>query len=343
LIGISGITEKPDKTTLIRQFFFAGLFAGIISLIKYTMLGFFMGFAIVAFLFLIIGKETLSDIFKLILVFLSGYAIAFIPWILYLGFNNALDDLYRCYVYNNIFFYSALSENTASPVSRLEVLAKYALWLVVDNLAYFVWIFAGFIGMLMTKGNIVKRLFLPFVFAMTFIVIFFGGNTLPYYSIPLMAFTATGAGMIGMLLDRIIKNPPTWHMKASLVVAVISILFASLVCVNADYRKQSKDDFWLMEFKDIVELEENPTLFNLGGLDAGLFAVTGIVPSVEYFQTNGIALPEMFEAQEEYIKEGRTTFILVCNFVYDNLDLHYEQVAKASYDGETYYLYKKVR
>ncbi len=344
LLEISGITELPDKKALDKKVFIIGIFAGIITQIKYTMLGFYMGFAIAAVLFLIIAGKKIREIFGFIFWFLLAFVITFIPWLIYFGVNDALDDWYRCYVYNNIFFYSAISDNTANMAGRLYTLAKFGYWLMIDNWTYFVFVIIGFLGLLFSKGNIVNKLFAPFIFFTTFFVIFFGGNTLPYYSIPLMAFASIGVGFAGKIVDFVLRPKDTLTFKVAVgAFMVLSVMGASRHCISYDYLHMSPDDFWLMDFKEIVEQEEEPTLLNIGGLDAGLYTVTGIVPTCEYFQTNGIGLPTMFEEQKEYIKSGKTTFILVHEYLFDNLDIHYDRVAEAEYDGVHFYLYKKVR
>ncbi len=344
LFRISKENEYPEKEKIQKQAFLIGIFAGVTALVKYTMLGFYLGFGVFAILFMLIGKEKLRNIIRYLLIFLGAFFLPFLPWLVYFGFNGALDDWYRCYVYNNLFFYSAIREHTENLSGRLYELAKYAYWLMRDNLSYFLLIFAGALGLLLEKGNAVRRIFLPGMALLTFFVIFFGGNTLPYYSIPLMAFCAPGAGTVGKLIDPLVERGKTAVFGILLSAVLVLSVFASIRhCISYDYLKQKEEDFWLTEFGRIVMEEKDPTLLNIGGVDAGLYTVTGIVPTCEYFQTNGIGLPEMFEKQHGYIKEGKTTFILACEYIFDHIAVHYDQVAEASYEGMTYYLYKKVR
>ena len=73
-------------------------------------------------------------------------------------------------------------------------------------------------------------------------------------------------------------------------------------------------------------IEEAPdtTLLNVGCLDVGLYTITGIVPTCEYFQTNGIALPTMFEEQSRYIKEGLTEYVIAGEMEPDGIYQKYE-------------------
>lgn len=53
--------------------------------------------------------------------------------------------------------------------------------------------------------------------------------------------------------------------------------------MNPPFMQQSKEDFFLFKFKEIVSQEENPTLLNYNCLDAGLYTVADIMPTCEYF------------------------------------------------------------
>ena len=98
-------------------------------------------------------------------------------------------------------------------------------------------------------------------------------------------------------------------------------------------------------FERIVKREENPTLLNINMLDAGLYNAANIIPSCEYFQTNGIDLEEMRQEQEHYIKEGRTLFV-ISRFHYPEYILEkYDMVAEISFatDGKNkspYFLFR---
>lgn len=66
--------EEYPKPPDLKIILLNGVFAGIILQVKYTMLA------------------------------------TLIPWLVYFGIHGALDDWYRCYVYNNIFLYSDLGK-----------------------------------------------------------------------------------------------------------------------------------------------------------------------------------------------------------------------------------------
>ena len=130
--------------------------------------------------------------------------------------------------------------------------------------------------------------------------------------------------------------------------AAILVIMEVLLCnlsMNFPFHKVKKEDHFLYKLAAVVEQEEAPTLLNIGCLDAGLYTLTGIVPSCEYFQTNGIALPEMFQEQSRYITSGQTLFVLSRNEIPENIEAHYNLVSTEKYiSGNydfTYYLFKR--
>ena len=229
---------------------------------------------------------------------------------------------------------------------------KVFYYLIIDNFSYFIWIIAGFAGYELTVSETkLSKIQYFFLFVFSFLGIFWAGGKLPYYSIPLVVFAAPGIGFLGKLIDFLSKHIPVFHGRYAIKIffnlslLIICILFLHAFSGNSDFSKQAKSDFYLYRFRDIVLQEQNPTLLNVGCLDAGLYTLTGIVPSCEYFQTNGIALPEMFQEQSRYITSGQTLFVLSRNEIPENIEAHYNLVSTEKYiSGNydfTYYLFKR--
>jgi len=359
--------EVPGWKTILLN----GIFAGIIMQVKYTMLGFY--FAWMAMMALM--HFTPANIKKSIrncLVFLGGMGLTMIPWLIYFGIHGALDDWYQCYIYNNIFLYSDLSSDSISLYGKIYYLAKILINLVIDNFSYFFFIVTGVIFLLFCKKcKWYEKINVYAMFGFLFLGIYIGGASIFYYSIPLLIFTAIGMAAVGCLIDwmteklfrfrvfnrkkqnltndlDIVDNKI--NVKITYAVSVISVIFCLVgaynLSMNTGYMKVEKDEHFLYRFKEIIQQEENPTLLNVNMLDAGLYTVADVVPSVKYFQTNGIAFQEMFDEQERYIKEGITQFV-ICRFEYPEYMLDkYELVAESSFatDGKNesmYYLFKR--
>jgi hypothetical protein len=119
--------------------------------------------------------------------------------------------------------------------------------------------------------------------------------------------------------------------------------------MNIFFMKYKRDDLWIYHFTDMIESSgiENPTLINMGCFDAGLYTTCGIVPTCRFFQTQTIKLSDVGEVQGDFIRSGRTDFVMVRDNIPEHIDDHYELVAQEDWEQSgydlTYYLYKRVR
>ncbi|MCM1136907.1 MAG: hypothetical protein NC400_15205 [Clostridium sp.] len=343
----------PDVKMILAN----GVMAGIVMQVKYTMLGFYFAWMAMIGLAILFRKD-LKGFIKNCAVFLLGMFVTLVPWLVYFGLNGALDDWYQCYIYNNVFLYSNFSEEGNGVFQRIYTLAKLLYWLILDNLSYFVLIIWGMGYFLLSlKIRWYEKINLLAMAGLLFLGIYVGGSTLPYYSIPFMAFAPLGAVAAGRTVEwtagRLFAGKMKIKEKAlkggflAVAVAVIGVSMAAAygASMNSYFMAQDKDSYFLFKFRDIVKQEENPTLLNISCLDAGLYTVADILPTCRFFQTNGIAFQEMFREQEQYVREGRTQFILARDdypeFIFEN----YELAGQEPYEWEniefTYFLFRR--
>ena len=366
---------KDEGKPGLPMLFLNGILAGVVMLVKYTMLGFYFAWmAMMAFAFLL--KKDLKGALKGCLVFLSGMGIAALPWLFYLGINGALIAFYECYIYNNIFLYSNLTDSDNGIFQRIYDLVKLLYWLILDNLWYFALIILGVGALLLSrKSKWIEKLNVLMLCGFLFLGIFVGGSVLPYYSIPLMTFTVLGMIPVGLGIQKavsicgrrkagttlgsgpagtapgsgqgtLVTRQKAVFGAAFLLLLAAGSLFAYHKSMNTYFMDQPKEEYFLYKFKAVMEEEEQPTLLNVGCLDAGLYTVADVVPVCRFFQTNGIGFETMFTEQERYIREGLTDFVLVRNdWVPENIEVKYEKVAEEPYawDGKefVYTLYKR--
>ncbi len=180
----------------------AGMCCGFVFCVKFTLMGFFLAFALLVAASCRTGKEFL----RLAGCFFLGTAIPMIPWMIYFAFTGGLDDWYRVYIYTNVFLYSDFGANShgAGIGQRIYDLAKILYWLILDNVQYFAFILLGILWTSVRRGSsLTERLSLPLLFGCTFLFIYIGGAHLPYYALPLSAFAVVGMGFVGSLPERI--------------------------------------------------------------------------------------------------------------------------------------------
>lgn len=339
--------EQTNATPSLKMLLLNGIFAGIVMQIKYTLLGFYFAWmAMLAFSFL--AKKDWRGFFKGCLTFLGGMFLSMLPWLIYFGIHDALCDWYQSYIYNNIFLYSNLHEESISITTRIYELAKILYWLILDNWSYFAFIIIGMITMFISsKIRWFEKVNLLCLAGFLFLGIYVGGSILPYYSIPLVVFTVLGFIPLGMLIEKIPhKKILTKYVPAFMIISIVlSMGFSYAVSMNSYFLKQDKDSHFLYQFKELVCKEDNPTLLNIGCLDAGLYTVADIVPTCKYFQTNGIPLDEMFREQEQYVSDAATMFIIARDTYPDCIWENYQLIKEAPYEWAgntfTYYLFRR--
>ncbi|MCR5558031.1 MAG: hypothetical protein K6F75_10790 [Butyrivibrio sp.] len=333
-----------------KQVFLGGIFAGVVANIKFTGLGFFFAWMMVVFFAFLVHREFVRGI-KACFVFLFGMFVPFIPWIIYFAVNRSLYDWYWGYVYINVFLYPNTADGGLYDFIYSE--AKILYWLILDNLIFFVPVIAGLFYSIFARGQkLFSRFVVVILFGFTFLGIFAGGRTIPYYSLPLGVFAVFGFALLGKILDKLFKDvidKKSFFIPAYLVCSILGILMTALLSMNVSFMSQKKEDFFLFRFRDEVLEKENPTLLNIGCLDAGLYTLTDIVPSCRWFQTQTLDVPKKednpYYEQERYIKEALTDFVIARDSYPAGIKKNYELIDQAdySYSGYdfTYYLFRK--
>lgn len=330
-----------------------GGFAGCILLIKFNILGFYFAWMAV------IGLANFRpshwrDAIRSCVLFLAGMLFPVIPWILYFGSHQALADWYKAYIYCNVFLYSDLYHAEAISIGKkVYDLAKIMYYLILDNGIYFVWILLGFAGIFFSKRfRWLEKLNIYAMFGFLFVGIYIGGTTLFYYSLPLSLFSIFGIAFLGMavqwLQEHLLKNFLTKKVKAVGVgLGYLCLLpMAWNLSMNTEYAQQKTENFWLYEFRNLVLEEKEPTLLNISCLDAGLYTVTDILPTCQYFQSNAVhGFDEVAEEQLRYIRESQTEFVLARDqypeAIWDTYTLVSEQTYRSNGTEFTYYLFQR--
>lgn len=341
--------EEHPKTMSPKVLFVCGILAGCVMLIKYTVLGmYFFWMAMIAFS--TFNRKNWKDSIRNCIIFLLGMITPLVPWLIYFGLNGALDDWYHAYIYCNIFFYSDLGAETAGIGKKVYDLAKILYWLIWDNFIYFSMIILGFVGFLLgRKVKWFEKINIYGMFGFLFLGIFVGGTTLFYYSLPLTLFAVFGFIVLGKgleMLDRFVKKKEIRRIMGRLVVYATLLVVAWNLSMNTRYAAETEEDFYLYKFRDIVLQEENPTLLNIGCLDAGLYTLTDIIPNCKYFQSNMVkGFTEVREEQTRYIEEGLIQFVIAREEYPEEIWDKYELVCETEYVISSsplkYYLFKR--
>jgi hypothetical protein len=333
-----------------------GAAAGLILWIKFSLLGFCLGWMASLLVCMILDKNYLSAV-KSGILFLAGMVLTTLPWIIYFGINHSIRQWIGTYFLMNVncypvsmnlgqraaFILKELGHNmAANPI--FSILSCSGLWLFVFSKRY-----------LSSRSG---RASLFFSVALLAILVYGGGRGYRYYFLifaPLAIF-----GLIAFLdfIGRCFRQPITGKIAAFAVMVSLAAAFPATLLDNGNISMLSvqKNSLFQYQFASIIDQTKNPTLLNYGYLDMGLYTLAGITPNVKFFQKLNIPysrFPSNMNSQNQYIKEGKVDFVLVRDkitqgspkipFLYNNYKLI--KVAEQKYKGTDYdyLLFEKIK
>lgn len=288
-----------------------GFFAGCIFWIKYSVLGFYIGFITGFFIISLIQREYLKAVVKSAL-FVVGNLAASIPWIIYFGINKASPLLFKVYIYDNIFLYSA---RLSFYKKILDVWKKLGIN-CLENFIMAVLIFAGIFFFCKDSGYIqgVKyKIYLVFCFITSFYGIYIGGRAYRYYFLPMAAFIILGVTAVTNLLFEYRITNFIFSRKFIAVVGAAGVVTVVLGSNCIYYYGKPKNYFPQYKFAEIMDREPSPTLLNYGFLDGGFYHAANIEPEEYYFCRSNIAreeLPNLYESQLDSVRHRKAEFVV---------------------------------
>lgn len=299
-VGIKALRngETPKK----GEFFIIGVTSGCVLWIKYTMLGFYLGWFIVPAC-LMIRKHAWKKLGTSIAAIALGVCAATLPVIVYFAANGALHDLWEIYFYDNIFIYS---QGHGIKHSILENIIRESLRAIRDNRAISIMIFLGLFWFgTMKKGAVFAQVLCSMV--CTAALVYCGNESILYYTFIFSAFVPVVLPMMEALSAYGFHKQ--LHNKR-LVFTASGVILAIILNNNAYMLRLSEADLPQFAFMKYVDQVENPTLLNYGSLDLGFYTVYDIVPHCKYFCKLNIQLDEMIESQNDYLEQGISDFVV---------------------------------
>lgn len=335
---------KQQKTISDQELFGIGVTSGCVLWIKYTMLGFYLGWIIMP-LIVMIHKREWKQIAKMFMLIGSGVMLSSVPVLWYFYHHEAFADLFTVYFYNNMFVYSG--EKLSFTAIVAQTIQRLGTAVSRNTLIFSLSILGGI--WLLIKKEYKALLHVLFTVVGLIFTIIVPGTLHGYYTMCFSIYGGLGICAIWNIFARVFPK----NIKQSIVseksqIVKIALLFGCMIGIvyfmgyNSHLLLDSKEVMPQYKFAKIIEQEENPTLLNYGCLDGGFYTVTGIVPNCKYFHTVNMELTEMEEMQNEFVEQGKVKFIVTRNQEYE-WPL-YEKVAEAEWPYENkhlvYYLYR---
>ncbi len=289
----------PDRIFLLQ-----GVFAGIVLLMKYTLLGFWFGWMSFFFFYLIQQKEYSKGI-RAAVLFLGGMALPMIPVILYFLYHHALQDFIDCYFLINMNSYTVSLHGF-----------KWCSWILstvfhklVQEPLFSLFIVLG--GFFFYRKRTQEATLWGVLNCLLFLIlsVYGGGRSYSYYFLIFAPFAIFG-------LIELFSYLPLPKKATAPGFVIITLLFIMLgFQQNTTDLKRSKEDFAQYQFAKIIAARgKAPTLLNYGFLDGGFYLTTKTVPQLKYFQKTNIPYqkyPANIEEQKKAILQEEINYVVL--------------------------------
>ncbi|MBQ8815026.1 MAG: glycosyltransferase family 39 protein [Lachnospiraceae bacterium] len=342
LVSFSAL--QRDEEVSRGGFFLAGATGACVLWIKYTMLGFFVGWFIVPAV-IALRKGGFRKLFSSIGWVLAGVGAVSLPILLYFAVNGALGDLWQVYFYDNMFLYADVEiSETQTLWEKLGTILETAWlstkWTFKRNIQYALLTEIGLVWILL-KEKWSMKFHMVTVLVLTCLTVYGMGRGYVYYGFILAVFSFVGLIPLCKLLGRIRMDRVFCGLSTALT-GVLAVLLAYMISGNTYLMSYEKEDMPQYQFAEIINRKENATLLNYGFLDGGFYTAAGIVPNTRFFCYLNIPLPDVMDSQRAVVANGEVDFVVTRT--YELRSENYECVAESSmfFAGKIYdyYLYQ---
>lgn len=307
--------------------FINGVIVGCVLWMKFSLLGFWLGWIVSIFVVQMINKKVISAI-KTGMVFLSGVGAATLPWLLYFGINHSIYEWINSYILINVKAYSDYSEATVLIPNLRFIPIKFIGHLLL-NPVIVGHLYLGLITFLTSQKFIpgfIKKFSLMLSFLLLSISVFGFGKSYTYYFLIFAPFIVFGFIVVLQFAEE--KFGQIKSRKKTIVILSLFLIsaffYTSLFHHNAYMLKVDKKDLVQFRFASIINQREDASLLNYGALDSGFYTTTGITPNVRFFQMQNIASSRFslpLEEQNRYIKDRLVDFVVVINSVSEDNEI----------------------
>ena len=340
-----------------RCIFINGLLSGLVFMMKYTLIGFWFGFMMFIFFDMVFIRKDIKKAFLYCLWFLIGMFIPIGLSLVYFAFNGAINDFIRCYFTINMTSYN---DEIISLGDRLYLIFRGFISCSAGN-GLGAFLLVVFLPLFVLKLKISKfgKVSIILTSLISLILVYWGIRFYYYYYLPLFMFMIISMIGIGLFFDKYMVN----FFKSKIKYVVCLLIFIMTIVwsyFGANYKEMigmDKEDVFLFKYAEYINKYENPTLLNMGYLDAGLYTTTGIVPNTYFFEVQNLPyskFPDNLDLMKENVLNTDIDFVLIYTpfgfkenfiekkygYIYDNYELVYDDKYMFEHVEFTAYLFK---
>ena len=219
------IKYLKSKQITNKQVLMIGIISGFIFWMKYTLLGFTIGFCLI-FTIEELKNKNIKNLLIKIGYFLLGIIITSIPWLIYFGIHkNGLKSLIDIYFLFNMTHYA----DDLTWLQKLFNCFNTIKGVLIKYYQYIILIFVPILLSVKTKIFFKKKkdnYYLLLAILLELFFLFIGGTNFRYYSLPMQPFMIFGLILIVFELEKIDKTKIV--LKYTLPLSILTIA----ICLN---------------------------------------------------------------------------------------------------------------
>lgn len=320
--------------------FFNGVVAGLIFWSKFTLVGFYVAWVLLFTLFYLFDKK-FSELLKSAIIFIIGFFLTLLPWIIYFVIHNSLDDFLGTYLINNIFGYT--NEASLSLIDKAKLIIECALkfYKTRGNLLITASLIIGLLGFTLFPSKSIsfkERLTGIVSFIITNIGIFYSGHAHDYYGLVSALFLVYPCIFIALILDKF-KGKKIFKFTngkpyAFGIIFIFGLIFSLIFSDNTYLIKYHKKDLPQYRFASIISESDDQSILNFGFMDCGIYTVLDTIPDIKEYCTTNLDYYGLVAKQQKYVDNKTTKYVITWNEaplnqeevlnIYSNISGNYE-------------------
>ena len=322
-VAVRAVME--ERRVPLWQWLAVGAGAAAVLWIKYTMLGFYVGWGLFMAV-LMWRRHRVKGLLLRVVIAAVGMLLVTIPVIAYFEAHGAVGDLVEAYFTNNLTRYHA----TTRPL--------WSVWLYgIGNAAtlspvVFVAVIASLLARY-PRRDVTWLMRLTVVSSL--LLLYCRPEAYVYYALALAVFVPAGLNALWRSVGG-----ETSPVAARVAVAACCVALVAL-SPNVRHLCDSRDELPQYRFaREITAAGGDSTLLNYGTLDGGFYTVLGQVPQCRFFGTFNLDWPEMEAGQRAFLDAGRAAWVVTEQSPLEHT--RYVAVDSArSEDGHVWRLYRR--
>ena len=329
---VSSHAKRSKEPLPARKMLWLGVLAGCVASIKYTALGLFVGLCLAQGLVLL-AKRDLRGVLSSAGAFLMGMLLPVLPWLFYFAVHGALRDAYTAYIHNNIFLYHTAPRTLMDMVKTIVIAG-------ICNISWSLLAVAGVVLLSIRKHeSVYLRLAVMLGALCAGAVVFLPGTVFPYYPLVLCVFAPLGLAAVLAKVECLMRK------EVLPIVVCVSVAALMPLSPNAFLRGVKLEN--TAQGRLAAQMEPGASLLQYSHLDDGLYLTHGVLPEEKYFVLLNVAYPEMREALDEAVAQGRPDYVLISwRELPDQFDRYTLVAQEMGYDDENrqnkpLYLYRR--